>query len=54
MYVLPNPLFPFICFRVAMPQYHESIEAISARLRTSGVAFDGVIKNTSSVNKYLK
>lgn len=28
MYVLPNPLFPFIWFRVAVPINHPSIEVV--------------------------
>jgi len=28
MYVIPNPLFPFIWFRVAVPQHHENIEIV--------------------------
>ncbi|OIP68428.1 MAG: hypothetical protein AUK48_15985 [Oscillatoriales cyanobacterium CG2_30_44_21] len=25
MYVIPNPLFPFIWFRIGLPQYHPSL-----------------------------
>jgi len=27
MYWLPNPLFPFIAFRLALPQHHPELEA---------------------------
>lgn len=37
MYVLPNPLFPFIAFRVAVPGYHPDliVEQYDGRKRRS-------------------
>lgn len=35
MYVIPNPLFPFIWFRIALPQSHRSLKIEVEKLRTN-------------------
>ncbi|GAB4348695.1 MAG: hypothetical protein Kow0073_01690 [Immundisolibacter sp.] len=37
-YVLPNPLLPFIAFRVAVPQHHPALEVIQHIAAETGLA----------------